>query len=172
MIDFSYGVTLGPLDSHFLETIRDWRNDRKVWEWCRQYKPISDREQDAWYDWQGKEPTVQMYAIKSESGALVGVCGFTSIDLINRRAEFSLYVDPDAKGRGMGTRALKTLFSHGFKQWGFNSIWGETFDGNPALRIFEKVGMKIEGTRRAFYFRDGRFIDAHLVSILASEWVG
>lgn len=171
MIDHGFGVVLGPLDSNHAEHVRKWRNDPRVWNWCRQYKPISDFDQDSWFERQANDPTIQMYSILLD-GSLAGVCGFTSIDLINRRAEFSLYVAPDLNGRGIGTKSLLTLLRHGFNQWGFNSIWGESFEGNPAIRIFKKIGMKQEGIRRGFYFRDGKFIDAHLYGILASEWGG
>jgi RimJ/RimL family protein N-acetyltransferase len=171
MIQGRDGVNLGPLDEKYVETIRAWRNDPRVWSWCRQYKPISDFEQSRWFENQSKDPSIQMYAVLADD-KIAGVCGFTSIDLINRRAEFSLYICPDMTQQHFGTKALKLLFSHGFKQWGFNSIWGETFDGNPAVKLFESLGMTKEGSRRQFYFRNGAFLDAHLYSVLASEWRG
>lgn len=169
MIDFGFGVTLGPLDSRYREHIRQWRNDSRVWQWCRQHKLISDWDQEHWFEGQARDPSIQMYAIVVEN-KIAGVCGFTSIDLINRRAEFSLYIDPELGGKGIATRAIKTLFAHGFRNWGFNSIWGETFDGNPAARLFSRIGMTKDGVRRQFYFRDGKFIDAHLYSFLSSEF--
>jgi hypothetical protein len=38
------------------------------------------------------------------------------------------------------------------------------------MALFEKVGMKREGKRRDFYFRDGAYHDAHLFSILRADW--
>jgi RimJ/RimL family protein N-acetyltransferase len=112
-----------------------------------------------------------MYEIRNpESLTPLGVCGLTSIDLYNRHAEFSLYIAPQLQGDGLGTRALKTLLAYGFKTLGLNSIWGETFQGNHALKMFEQMGFKIEGSRRDFYFRDGKYIDAVLVSMQASEF--
>jgi RimJ/RimL family protein N-acetyltransferase len=35
---------------------------------------------------------------------------------------------------------------------------------------YEKVGFRLEGTRRQSYFRNGRFHDAYLMAILESEW--
>lgn len=100
-----------------------------------------------------------------------GVVGLTDIDYVNSRAEFSCYVDPDLQGRGLGRAALLALFKHGFEDLGLNSIWGESFDGNPALKLFESLGMKKDGIRRNFYYRGGRFIDAHLISITRDEFV-
>lgn len=168
MIDFGHGVTLDALKRADLETLRNWRNDPRIWRWCRQNDLISDVQQEQWFDRIQVDPTIRMYGIYA--GSLVGACGLTSLDLLNRRAEFSLYICPEQQGKGLSKPALCTLFEHGFMDFGLNSIWGETFDGNPAASIFESLGMKKEGTRREFYFRNGRFIDCHLYSVLRSEW--
>lgn len=175
MINFGFGVCLGSLDRCHKEQIRAWRNDRRIWRWCRQNDLITDVAQERWFERQGNDSSIRMYSIYAPEKNLkcdffVGVCGLTSIDMTNRRAEFSLYIAPDQHGSGFGRAALKTLFTHGFNNLGLNSIWGETFDGNKAATLFEQLGMKKEGSRRDHYFRDGKFIDAHLYSILRSEW--
>lgn len=100
----------------------------------------------------------------------VGVCGLTDIDLVSRRAEFSLYIAPELHGQKLGRHALNLLLATGFDDLGINVIWGESFDGNPAKHLFRKLGMTSEGIRRQFYFKEGRFIDAELFSITAAEW--
>lgn len=181
MIDFGYGASLREIDRSDTHDIRYWRNDPKIYKWCRQNSLISDIQQERWFEAQSKDHTMKMYGIvesgkrdpnyDSAEGPLCGVCGLTSIDLYSRRAEFSIYTAPNSQKRGIGKAALQTLVSHGFFDLGLNSIWGETFESNPASAMFEKVGFKKEGTRREFYFKGGKFIDAHLYSILASEWV-
>lgn len=173
MIDFGHGVVLGPVDPICLDLIRTWRNDPAIWKWCRQNDTISHAQHLRWYEAMIKDSTIKMYLIvDKEAKEPVGVCGLTSIDTTNRRAEFSLYIASNLHKRGLATRAIKTLFSHGFKNLGLHSIWGETFDGNPASKLFEKIGMTKEGTRRDFYFRDGKFIDCHLYGLIGSEWKG
>lgn len=168
MIDFGHGITLAPLDSGHLARIRLWRNDERIRTWCRQYDLISEQAHSEWFERQAKDPTIRMYAIYDNG--IVGVCGLTSIDQVNRRAEFSLYIDPGRHGNGLGERALKTLLHHGFYNLGLNCIWGETFEGNPAAKMFERLGMKEEGRRRDFYYRNGRFIDARLFSVLRADF--
>jgi len=154
----------------------EWRNDPRINHWTRQNDVISSASHKAWFERQAHDPKIKMYAIDSGcvgkhwQAPILGVCGLTDIDLINRRAEFSLYIGPEYHGNGYGEAALRLLLEKGFKTYGLNSIWGETFDGNPAAKMVEKIGFKKEGTRRAFYFRDGKFIDAHLYSILNSEF--
>ncbi len=134
-------------------------------------------QQNRWFNEQSANPTIKMYKSlltfegdKKPSPVPVGVCGLTSIDMTNRRAEFSLYTAPQYQGYALGLKTLLCLLTHGFLNLGLNLIWGEVFDGNPALEKFESLGFKREGIRRDFYFRDGKYIDAHLISIKASEW--
>ncbi len=122
-----------------------------------------------------EDKTVKMYTLvlsssKDDKARIVGVCGFTSIDYVNSRAEFSLYVSPEAQRNQIGTKGLRVLLEHGFKNHGFNVIYGEVFKGNPALGMFLTMGFVDEGTRREFYFRDGQFIDAIMISMKRSEW--
>lgn len=178
MISFNHGVELHPLDRTYCEIIRSWRNDPAIYTWCRQSDVITDMEQLTWYDRQAVDQTIKMYAIKTDvdsirlrkEKSIVGVCGFTSIDRLNQRAEFSLYIAPEYHRKGFARRALTTLFTHGFMNLNLNLIWGETFQGNPAAKLFEEIGMKKEGIRRQFYFKGGRFIDCFLYSVIRYEW--
>ena len=171
MINHGFGVHLAPLSQANLMLYREWRNDERIYKWCRQTGLISELQQERWYAAQDADPTIQMFEIQIEDGTPVGVCGLTSIDLVCRRAEFSVYVAPIQQGNGYGQMALKTLINHGFLTLGLNCIWGETFEGNPAAQIFEQLDFTHEGTRREFYYKDGKFLNAHLYSILREEWL-
>jgi RimJ/RimL family protein N-acetyltransferase len=121
-------------------------------------------------DQQDRDPTVRMWSIVAKKGGAAGVCGLTSIDQLNQHAEFSLYIEPNSHRGGLGKRALATMLSHGFYTMNLNLIWGEVFEGNPALLLFERMGFIPEGLRRDFYFREGKFIGAHLISMRREEW--
>ena len=172
MIDSQFGVYLGPLKLDNLSIYQSWRNDPDIYRWCRQTSVINDAQQVEWYDRVSGDPAIKMFEIILIGSVLdpVGVCGLTSIDHVNQRAEFSLYIGPEYAGSGYGESALKTLLSHGFNDLNLNLIWGESFDGNPAIKMFAKVGFVQEGTRRKFYFKQGNFIDAHLFSITKNEF--
>lgn len=164
---------LAPLDSTDMPIVRAWRNDYQIWQWCRQNDLISDVDQTRWFEAQAKDPSIKMYKAVLSNGekiATIGVCGFTSIDFINRRAEFSLYIAPAYQGQHFGSKILNLLISHGFQNLGLHLIWGEVFSGNPALSIFKELGFQEDGIRRDFYFRNGKFINAHIISIKESEW--
>ena len=152
-----------------LEKAHGHRNHAKVYRHCRQHSVISQQEQTDWFERQHKDPTIKMFGIADDM-TQVGVCGFTSIDMLNRNAEFSLYVGPEYQGCGYGVKALKTLLRHGFEDWGFERIWGEVFATNTrAKSIFDAVGFTTEGTLRKTYWKQGEWIDSHIISILRGE---
>ncbi len=153
-------VLLDPINSGDIEML-----------WFRQNDLISDVDQQRWFDSQSRDPTVRMYIITTGMGDPVGVCGLTSLDLVNQRAEFSLYIAFDHQRQGYGTSAMELLLEHGFNSYPLNQIYGELYEGNCGLAICKKLGMSVDGTRREFYFRDGQFIDSHLVSITRREWL-
>jgi len=157
-------MKLRRLESADLSQMLMWRNDKDIYQWCRQNSPLHWAEHVVWYEKQAKDLSLSMFAITYGS-VFVGVCGLTDIDMVNRRAEFSLYIGTEHQKKGFGAEALKLLFKHGFYDLGLNRIWGETFDGNPAMSMFIKLGMVHEGTRQEHYYKNGNFIDAHIVSI-------
>lgn len=144
------------------------RNDPLVWRWCRQYTAISPDEQDAWRD-RILDPSIKMFSVRFEARQ-IGVAGFTSIDRQNRSAEFSLWLQPGCQNKGFGRQALFLLIRHGFYDWGFHRIWGEVYEGNPALLLFLKMGFEECGVWRESYFRRGEWINSHLIDYLARDF--
>jgi ribosomal-protein-alanine N-acetyltransferase len=158
---------------------RDWRNHPAVWQWCRQHTLISEADQMAWKESHESDPSIKMFGVETAAkpdkpSTAIGVCGFTSINPRLRSAEFSLYIAPSHQAKGFGKKALALLVDHGFNDWGFRRIWGEVFEKNPAYEMFKKIGFHHEGTLRSTYFKKGKFIDSHIVSLLDTDarWEG
>lgn len=175
MLDLGFGVHFEEISESELASMLMWRNDPKIYRWCRQVGLLNWEQHFAWYKRQSVDPATNMFAVHApavsfEGRQFVGVAGLTSIDQHNRRAEFSLYIAPEFHKRGHAKAALKTLFSHGFRDLGLNLIWGESIDLNPAQKMFLDLGMVKEGVRRDFYFKEGRFWDAQLFSLKKAEW--
>jgi diamine N-acetyltransferase len=155
---------------------RDWRNQLEIRRWCRQYTLISQAQHAAWLTRIETDPTIKMFGIWGNDpqviphNGFVGVCGLTSIDRHNQSAEFSLYIAPEYHRRGYARNALTLLLLHGFWDYNLNRIWGESFDGNPAQRLFASLGMQHEGALRQSYFREGRHIDSHIWAMTREEF--
>jgi len=164
-------IDLRRVEYEDIELFRIERNKPEIMRWCRQNDLISTTDQDEWFKRQNADLTMRMYSILVES-LLVGCCGLTSIDLINRRAEFSCFIFLNDQGQGHAETALKQLFDKGFSDMNLNMIWGETVGSNPSLRLFtEKLGMKVDGKIPEFYYKEGEYQDSTRISMLKDNWV-
>jgi RimJ/RimL family protein N-acetyltransferase len=63
------------------------------------------------------------------------------------------------------------LVKHGFQTINLNRIYLRVLETNPrAIRAYEKAGFTHEGRQRQADFRDGRYIDLLVMSMLRSEF--
>lgn len=152
-----------------LEKYLSWRNHDSVRLWCRQPDMISFEHHERWFNWQDTDPNTVMYEIVVDNKP-VGVCGLTSIDWINRRAELSLYIAPECQIEIQGKKAYILLLKKAFDTYNLHSVWGEVFEGNPCLATVSVIGFKYEGKRNDFYFRGGAYISAYLFGITRADF--
>ena len=104
---------------------------------------------------------------------LVGSIGTHGIDWRNRSSEVGLVVgDRGAWGRGFGTEAMRLLLGHLFSTLNLHRVWLRVFADNArAIRMYERLGFRLEGRQRDGDFRDGGYRDVLLFGILAPEWL-
>ena len=63
------------------------------------------------------------------------------------------------------------MLAHAFETVGLNRVSLEVYAFNPrARRAYERLGFVHEGTLRQALLWDGAWVDAEVMSILASEW--
>lgn len=88
-------------------------------------------------------------------------------------ASIGIALLPAWRGRGYGTSAQRLLARHLFDQYPLHRIQADTAVDNPAERkSLERAGFTCEGLIRAAEFRNGRYHDHLLYSLLRSECVG
>lgn len=169
------------LTRNISEEQRSWRNDPEIRRWTRQNGLLSEDDQKKWHEKIETDPTIQMFGIEvdwAEPGIdgyrvhgkkNVGTCGLTSVNREHGTAEFSLLIGPEYQKKGFGKKALIKLFGYGFRHLRLNCIWGETFENNPAMKMFKELGMIEEGKCRQRYFKNGFYVDSSQISILRQE---
>lgn len=170
-IQYKHGsVELKEITEIDIETLRMWRNDPAIYNWCRQTGLIMEANQQKWFEKIAFDNSIQMFGVH-DNLSLIGVVGLTDIDYIHSKAEFSIYIAPKYQGKGHGESALKCLFDFGFKDMGLNRIWGETYQGNIGLKLYPKLGFKQEGHLKKTYYKKGEFVDSFIFAILKEEWL-
>lgn len=94
------------------------------------------------------------------------------LDPPNRSCGFRIaLVGPEVFGRGLGTEATRLVLAHAFDTVGLHRVSLEVYAFNPrARRVYERVGFVHEGTLRQVLRWDGAWVDADVMSILATDW--
>jgi putative acetyltransferase len=78
-----------------------------------------------------------------------------------------LSVHDDFHGRRIGTRLLAALVDTADNWLNLRRLELAVYvDNAPAIALYKKFGFAVEGTRRAAAFRDGTFVDDHVMARL------
>lgn len=113
------------------------------------------------------------FAVRTQDGhQLIGGVFLKDVDGRNRSAELVVYIgEREYWGRGYGSDGIQILLRYGFQEINLNRIMLRVFDYNArAMRAYQKIGFQHEGTKRESLYRDGRYWDSHVMSLLRSEW--
>ncbi|MFE9056095.1 GNAT family N-acetyltransferase [Streptomyces mutabilis] len=108
-----------------------------------------------------------------ESGATLGHIGVNEINLTLKLARVGYWVLPEARGRGVASRALLLASRWAFAELGLHRLeLGHAVGHHASCRVAERCGFAYEGTMRGAMFEAGRhdgFRDAHLHARLATD---
>ncbi len=76
-------------------------------------------------------------------------------------------VRDDCQSRGAGTALMKAAIDFAENWLNLARLELEVFvDNVSAMRLYEKLGFTIEGTMADFAFRDGQYVDTHIMARL------
>jgi RimJ/RimL family protein N-acetyltransferase len=106
-------------------------------------------------------------------GATLGHIGVGEISLPLKQAHVGYWVLPEARGRGVATRALLLASRWAFAELGLHRLeLGHALGHGASCRVAERCGYVCEGTIRGAMFEADRrdaFRDAHLHARLATD---
>ena len=167
-------VGLGPLRREYIPLYQRWMNDFETTRFLDyQPRPMTLEQETTWYEQaatKSDEITFTIYELST--GRPIGNCGLHNLDLRNRRSELGILIgEPEARGKGYGTEAMRLLADFGFTALGLHSLMLWTYEYNIAgQRCYAKVGFREMGRRRASRWHAGRFWDEIAMDLLASEF--
>lgn len=135
--------------------------------------PVSLEEEEAWYENQRKSENEMNFAIRVLEGSrLIGSCGLKNFNYAAAGAELGIGIgDPEARGKGYGTDAVKTLLKFAFLELNLHRVGLQVFSDNArAISSYKKAGFQQEGIIREAIRRDGKYTDIVMMGILRREW--
>ena len=102
--------------------------------------------------------------------ALLGGVNFHHIETGHRRAEVGFWLAPWARGRGIGSGAVRAACEWAFDHWQLVRIEMTTLpDNEAALALARKLGFTREGLLRSRNFERGNHVDIVMLAVLAGE---
>ncbi len=171
-------IRLRAIERSDLPQFVEWLNDPEVLAGLSMYLPISQVDEEGWFNQMQSLPADQhpmVIEVRSQDGwAPIGDCGFNAIDYHIRSGEIGIFIGrKDLWNKGYGTESMCLLLKHGFNTLNLNRIFLRVYESNKrAVRSYEKAGFVHEGRMRQAQFSDGKYEDVLLMSVLRSEWQG
>ena len=167
-------VGLRAIERDDLDLLREWRNRPDFRRYFREYREIGADMQKRWYENVVLGDSVRMFAIQELStGRLLGACGLCYLDLVNRSADFSIYIGADGLyiDDQYAVDAADVLLAYGFGELGLHRIWAEIYDfDDKKVALFDKLGFTLDGRHRDAHWGDGMWRDSLFYGLLAPDY--
>ncbi|GGY34726.1 GNAT family N-acetyltransferase [Streptomyces omiyaensis] len=114
--------------------------------------------------------TGRLYGIWSD-GTLVGGVMFRTMDVAAGNAEVGCWLEPAAAGRGLITRACRTLIDWAVDRRGIHRLeWFVSSENLPSIAVARRLGMTREGVLREHHTHRGTRVDTEIWAVLAPDW--
>ena len=170
-------IVLTGIDPAHAEVVRGWLNDPAVHEWMLTgHVPITAAAEREWYERAERESaagTAYNFEIRAADDLrLLGICGLTDVDSIDRHAEVGIFIgDVAEQNKGFGRDAIVTTLRFGFETLGLHTMRIRVVAGNErALGLYESVGFSAVGTIREGRYVRGRFRDVMMLDMTRAEF--
>jgi len=168
-------VRLRPVEREDLPRYVRWFGDPEVRRHLVIYLPFSLAQEERWYE--GLQERLArgddvVLAIETSEGEHIGSIGLHTINWKDRNAELGIVIGEKAYwGRGYGTDAIRVLLRVAFEEMNLHRVYLRVdADNTRGIRCYEKCGFREEGTLRDAIFREGRYHDQLVMSILRPEF--
>lgn len=110
--------------------------------------------------------------VAEEDGKVIGMCAIARGRPLRRghSAVLAVMVDSDYQRRGIGETLMKKALSEADNVLKLRRLeLSVVTENKPAISLYEKLGFKIEATKKSSCIKDGRFADEYLMGRIRPE---
>ncbi|MDP3994748.1 MAG: GNAT family protein [bacterium] len=165
-------VDLVPPRKPEMENFVKWFQDREVTRLLGVLFPTDIKDEEEWYETlrTSKENIVWFICLKD--GKHIGSTGVHQINWINQSGISGIVIgEKEQWGKGFATEAIKMQTRFDFESLNLNSVHTHiAVDNIGSIRAAEKAGYTWTGVMKHYFYRQGRFHDVKVGSILRRDW--
>jgi len=168
-------VFLRALELEDYKTTITWRNDDEIWAMVGGPKYFVSSEYEK--NWISKSINntndLRLGICLKENDLLIGLATLYQIEWINRNGRISTMIgDKDYWRAGYATDAMNQLLEFCFNERGMERLWTIILESNiPSQKVAEKCGGVLEGVLRNAVFKNGKYHNQVIMSILREEYI-
>ena len=166
-------VDLCPVCPEDIDILKKGYNDPDVRDAMFMYFPLTEEGTKNKIEAMAKEEkAINLMIVDKETQKVVGHTALVRPDWISRMMTFYIVLlDKSVWGKGLGTEATHLVVDYGFNMLNLNRIQLHVNAENEAAKaVYKKIGFKHEGTLRQAMYKNQKYYDFWLMSILAEEY--
>lgn len=132
---------------------------------------INQRQQAAWFE-HICNTSKSMRLVLELNTEPIGLARIDEIDYRNRSICVGLDIESKYRGQGHGKEGFKLMLDYVFKELNMNRAWLLVAEYNIiAHNLYKKMGFTEEGRLRERLFRNGKYHDYIMMSLLSKEYI-
>ena len=172
-------VRLRAIEREDIPNFVRWLNDRDVTEFLLINSPLSKGMEEKWFEKQLEIPptsgqTMVIEILTGDQWIPIGNTGIHNIEPVNNCAEFGIFIgEKDFWNKGYGRETVSLALKHGFEDLNLHRIYLQVYENNlRGIAAYEAAGFVKEGVLRDAVYKNGRYLNVWIMSVLHSEWKG
>ena len=97
----------------------------------------------------------------------------TNINHFNKNANLDIFIgNKEQQRKGFASEAIQLILEHAFNDLDLERVESKIFTNNiSSIKLHEKNGFINEGILRNYFFKDGKYNNVTIMSILKKEYI-
>ena len=154
--------------SYLKDMMNNPENEKFVVGWS---KPVSILQQELWFKNLNNDNSNIRFAMENENQFFIGTCILSNIDWKNRSVGINIKLLEEYRKSGYGRECIELLIKYCFEEINLNRIEANILEYNTASqKLFEKCGFVLEGKKRNAIYKNNKYNDLRIYSILKDEY--
>lgn len=168
-------VRLCTIETRHLSKLRTWINSEDIRNGLNKILPVTPQAHHEWFQKlvNNKKQISFAAEILSFPPRLIGATFLREIDYYNRRATMLAFIgDLPHRNSGFGRQAVNLTLKYGFDYLNLHriSLLVKTYN-KQAIGCYEVCGFQEEGILRDYFYFNGEYHNAYIMSILREEFL-